>query len=104
MYAIFYWFIWWQKKAKWITILCIFLMSDGSIILSFDAFTKDYTEYIVVIINNVITITYSKFTEIFKRHTWASNLKLLVNNIYISIPIIIIGGLFFWEHAKYINI
>jgi len=79
-------------------------MSDGSIILSFDTFTKDYTEYIVVIINNVITITYSKFTEIFKRHTGASNLKLLVNNTYISIPIIMIGRLFFLEHVKYINI
>ena len=89
-----------KRKLSWITILCIFLMSGGSILVGYDTFTKDYTGYIVVIINNVITITYSKFTEVFKRHTGVSNLKLLVYNTYISIPILMIGGLFFGEHIK----
>ena len=89
-----------KRKLSWITIICIFLMSGGSILVGFDTFTKDYTGYIVVIINNVITITYSKFTEVFKRHTGVSNLKLLVYNTYLSIPILIIGALFFGEHIK----
>jgi hypothetical protein len=89
-----------KRKLSLITIICIFLMSGGSILVGFDTFTKDYTGYIVVIINNIITITYSKFTEVFKRHTGVSNLKLLVYNTYLSIPLLIIGALFFGEHLK----
>ena len=89
-----------KRKLSWITILSIFLMSGGSILVGFDTFTKDYTGYIVVIINNIITITYSKLTEVFKKHTGVSNLKLLVYNTYLSIPILMIGAFFFGEHQK----
>ena len=89
-----------KKKISFITMLCIFLMSGGSILVGLDTFTNDYSGYIIVIINNVITITYSKLTEIFKRHTGVSNLKLLVYNTYLAIPMLIIGICFCQEYKK----
>ena len=89
-----------KKKISFITMLCIFLMSGGSILVGLETFTSDYTGYIIVIINNAITITYSKLTEIFKRHTGVSNLKLLVFNTYLAIPMLIIGIIVCQEYVK----
>lgn len=36
-------------------------------------------------------ISYSKFTEVFRKHTGVSNLKLLVYNNYLAVPILIIA-------------
>ena len=44
-------------------------MSGGSILVGLDTFTNDYTGYIIVFVNNLITITYSKLTEVFRKHT-----------------------------------
>ena len=79
-----------KKKVSCITLLCIFLMAGGSLLIGFDTFTNDYSGYIIVFINNTITITYSKLTEVFRKHTGVSNLKLLVFNTYLAIPLLII--------------
>ena len=89
-----------KKKISFITILCIFLMTGGSILVGLNTFSNDYIGYIVVILNNIITITYCKFTEVFSKYTGVSNLKLLFYNTYLSIPILIVGVLFFGEHKK----
>ena len=89
-----------KKKISFITMLCIFLMSGGSILVGLDTFTNDYTGYIIVFINNAITITYSKLTEVFRKHTGVSNLKLLVFNTYLAIPMLVIGALTTGEHKK----
>ena len=82
-----------RKKISIITMLCIFLMTGGSILIGLETFTNDYTGYIIVFINNIITITYSKLTEVFKKHTGVSNLKLLVFNTFLAIPMLIIGSI-----------
>ena len=46
--------------------------------------------YIVVFFNNVTAISYSKYTEVFKKHTKVSNLKLLIYNNYLNMPILIL--------------
>ena len=92
-----------KRKISVITTICIFLMSGGSILVGLDTFTNDYTGYIVVLINNIITITYSKLTEVFKRHTNVSNLKLLVYNTYLAIPMLIGGAIYCGEHKKVYN-
>ena len=89
-----------KKKISIITMLCIFLMSGGSILVGLDTFTNDYTGYIIVIINNAITITYSKLTEVFRNHTGVSNLKLLVYNTYLATPVLTIGIFITGEYKK----
>ena len=92
-----------KKKISFITMLCIFLMSGGSILVGLETFAHDYMGYIIVFINNVLSITYSKLTEVFRKHTGVSNLKLLVFNTYLSIPMLIIGAFTCGEHKKIYN-
>ena len=77
-----------KKKIDFITILCIFLITGGSLIINSDTFSKDYLGYAVVIVNNIATITSSKFSEIFRKMTGDSNLKLLIYNAYIINPLL----------------
>ena len=79
-----------KKKLSYITITCIFLVAGGSILVGMDSFSNDYFGYVVVFFNNVTAISYSKFTEVFKKSTGVSNLKLLVYNNYLAVPILIV--------------
>ena len=78
-----------KKSIKLLTIFSVFLISIGTTLVSMDDFTSDYLGYIVVIINNTLTIIYVKFGENFKKKTGVTNLKLLVYNSYLSQPILI---------------
>ena len=84
-------FFYGKKKLSCITITCIFLVTGGSILVGMDSFSNDYFGYVVVFFNNVTAISYSKFTEVFRKHTGVSNLKLLVYNNYLAVPILIIA-------------
>ena len=89
-----------KKKISLITIICIFLMTVGSLLVGMDTFSNDYLGYILVFISDVIQIVYSKLIEVFRQHTGVSSLKLLIYNIFLSIPILIIGALVTGEHQK----
>jgi len=89
-----------KKKISLITIICIFLMTVGSLLVGMDTFSNDYLGYILVFISDVIQIVYSKLIEVFRQHTGVSSLKLLIYNIFLSIPILIIGALITGEHQK----
>ena len=89
-----------KKKISCLTISCIFLMTLGSLLVGMDTFSNDYWGYILVFISDIIQITYSKLIEVFRRHTGVSSLKLLIYNCYLSIPILIIGGLVTREYEK----
>ena len=82
-------FFYGKKKLSCITITCIFLVVGGSILVGIDSFSNDYFGYVVVFFNNVTAISYSKFTEVFRKKTGYSNLKLLVYNNYLAMPILI---------------
>ena len=92
-----------KKKIDFITILCIFLITGGSFIINSDTFTKDYLGYVVVIINNIATITSSKFSEVFRKMTGDSNLKLLIYNAYIINPLLFIGIFVSGEYKRLIK-
>ena len=77
-----------KKKIDFITILCIFLITGGSFIINSDTFSKDYLGYVVVLINNLATISSSKYSEVFRKKTGDSNLKLLIYNAYIINPLL----------------
>ena len=81
-------FFYGKKKLSCITISSIFLVAGGSILVGMDSFSNDYFGYIVVFFNNVTAISYSKFTEVFRKQTGVSNLKLLVYNNYLAMPIL----------------
>ena len=83
-------FFYGKKKLSCITITCIFLITGGSILVGMDTFSNDYFGYVVVFFNNVTAISYSKYTEVFKKHTKISIMKLLVYNNYLNIPILIL--------------
>ena len=92
-----------KKKIDFITILCIFLITGGSFIINSDTFSKDYLGYVVVIINNIATITSSKFSEVFRKMTGDSNLKLLIYNAYIINPLLFIGIFATGEYKRLID-
>ena len=96
-------FFWYKKPIKLITIFCVFLITVGTVLVSMDDFTYDYFGYFVVIINNTLTIIYVKFSEIFKKKTKVTNLKLLVYNSYLSNPILILMIFVSGEYSRVYN-
>ena len=92
-----------KKKIDFITILCIFLITGGSFIINSDTFSKDYLGYVVVLINNIATISSSKYSEVFRKKTGDSNLKLLIYNAYIINPLLFAGIFISGEHKRLIK-
>ena len=89
-----------KKKISWITIVCIFMMTVGSLLVGMDTFSNDYWGYILVFISDVVQIVYSKLIEVFRHYSNVSSLKLLIYNCYLSIPILIVGALVSNEQNK----
>ena len=89
-----------KKKIDFITILCIFLITGGSFIINSDTFSKDYFGYVVVLINNLATISSSKYSEVFRKKTGDSNLKLLIYNAYIINPLLFACIFITGEHKR----
>jgi hypothetical protein len=92
-----------KKKIDFITILCIFLITGGSFIINSDTFSKDYLGYVVVLINNIATISSSKYSEVFRKKTGDSNLKLLIYNAYIINPLLFLGIFVTGEYKRLIQ-
>ena len=92
-----------KKKFDYITILSIFLISGGSFIINSDSFSKDYLGYLIVFINNLTTICNSKYSELFKKKTGDSNLKLLIYNAYIINPLLFLGIFVTGEYKRLIT-
>lgn len=92
-----------KKKITMLTMFCIALITIGTLLIGSDDFTADYLGYLVVIINNTLTILYIKLTEGFKKKTGASNLKLLVYNSYLANPILIMAMFISGEYKKVID-
>ena len=92
-----------KKKIDFITILCIFLITGGSFIINSDTFSKDYLGYVVVLINNIATISSSKYSEVFRKKTGDSNLKLLIYNAYIINPLLFLGIFVTGEYKRLIT-
>ena len=89
-----------KKRITWITILCVFLMIGGSLLVGIDTFSDDYVGYILVFINDIISVVYRKLIESFRDVTGVSSLKLLLYNNILSIPILLIGALINGEYQN----
>lgn len=73
-----------KKKVSTVNVVCVILLTTGTMIVAMDDFTVDYLGYGIVLINNTITIIYIKYSEVFRSKTGVSNLKLIIYNSYIS--------------------
>jgi drug/metabolite transporter (DMT)-like permease len=78
-----------KSKITIFTSICVFIITFGSILSGVDNFSKDYLGIILTMISNCINVAYNKFTELFKKKTKVSNLKLLIYSNYLSGPILL---------------
>ena len=77
-----------KKKIRLTTILSIFLIVGGSLLVAKDSFYKDYLGYVIVLLSNFLTIVYCKLTEIYHKITGFSNIRLLIYNNYLTLIVL----------------
>ncbi len=80
-----------KKKFSCITVSSIILIVGGSFVIGYDKLDSNFKGYLVVIGNNLMSLLYTKYSEVFRNWTGFSNLKLLVYNAYICNPILLAG-------------
>ena len=80
-----------KKEFSCVTVSSIFLIVGGSFVIGYDKLDSNYKGYLVVIGNNLMSLLYTKYSEVFRNWTGFSNLKLLVYNAYICNPILLAG-------------
>jgi drug/metabolite transporter (DMT)-like permease len=89
-----------KKKISLTTILSIFLIVGGSLLVAKDSFTKDYLGYCVVLLSNILTIIYCKLTEIYHKITGYTNIQLLIYNNYLTLPSLFLGIFITGEYRR----
>ena len=89
-----------KKRFSCITVSSIILIVGGSFVIGYDKLDSNYKGYLVVIGNNIMSLLYTKYSEVFRKWTGFSNLKLLVYNAYICNPILLAGIFFFLVNKK----
>ena len=89
-----------KKKFGILTIFSLLLMTGGAFVIGSEKMSHDTIGYIVVFFNNAFTIMYAKFSEVFRKYTGVSNLKLLVYNSYLANPILIVGIFLSGEYKR----
>ena len=103
---------WGIKKITPFTSLCVFLVTFGGLLTGIDTFSRDYIGIAITMLSNLVNVAYNKFTELFRRRTGVSNLKLLVYNSYLAGPILFIfifitgeyrGLILFFTEEKYLS-
>jgi len=80
-----------KKKFSCVTVSSIILIVGGSFVIGYDKLDSNYKGYLVVLGNNLMSLLYTKYSEVFRNWTGFSNLKLLVYNAYICNPILLAG-------------
>ena len=89
-----------KKKFSCVTVSSIFLIVGGSFVIGYDKLDSNYKGYLVVLGNNLMSLLYTKYSEVFRNWTGFSNLKLLVYNAYICNPILLAGIFITGENVR----
>ena len=89
-----------KKKFSCVTVSSIILIVGGSFVIGYDKLDSNYLGYLVVIGNNIMSLLYTKYSEVFRSWTGFSNLKLLVYNAYICNPILLAGIFITGEYKR----
>ena len=89
-----------KAKFKKITIFCIFMILSGGFLMEILGSTINFYEFFYVFLNNISTVIYIKLIEKFRNKTGFTNLKLLIYNSILIIPILIFLIFFSCEYKK----
>ena len=66
----------------------VFITVIGTILTGYNDFTSDGFGYLIVFINNLLSVLYAQYSENFTKETGLPVLKLIIYNCYFSIPVI----------------
>ena len=89
-----------KKRFSCVTVSSIILIVGGSFVIGYDKLDSNYLGYLVVLGNNLMSLLYTKYSEVFRNWTGFSNLKLLVYNAYICNPILLAGIFITGEYVR----
>ena len=89
-----------KKRFSCVTISSIFLIVGGAFVIGYDKLDSNLIGYLVVLGNNLMSLLYTKYSEVFRNITGFSNLKLLVYNAYICNPILLAGIFITGEYKR----
>ena len=89
-----------KKKFSCVTVSSIILIVGGAFVIGYDKLDSNLLGYLVVLGNNLMSLLYTKYSEMFRNITGYSNLKLLVYNAYICNPILLAGIFITGEHKR----
>ena len=103
-----------KKKFSCITVSSIFLIVGGAFVIAKGTpeseeerkakenflWYEKFLGFFLVLLNNICSIGYTKFSEVFREKTNYSNFKLLIYNSRICTPFFIIGIFVTGEHLR----
>ena len=89
-----------KKRFSCVTISSIFLIVGGAFVIGYDKLDSNLIGYLVVLGNNLMSLLYTKYSEVFRNITGFSNLKLLVYNAHICNPILLAGIFITGEYKR----
>ena len=78
-----------RKKISNLNILEVILLTIGAILTGIDDYSTDYKGYIAVFLKNTTGLINLEISENFKKKNGVTNLKLLIYNSFLVIPILI---------------
>ena len=92
-----------KKRFSCVTVSSIILIVGGAFVIGYDKLDSNLLGYLVVLGNNLMSLLYTKYSEVFRNITGFSNLKLLVYNAYICNPILLAGIFITGEYKRLIE-
>lgn len=85
-----YQYFWKKKKISNLNIFEVILLTIGAILTGIDDYSTDIKGYIAIFLKNVTGLINLEVSENFKKNYGMTNLKLLIYNSFLIIPMLII--------------
>jgi solute carrier family 35 protein len=89
-----------KRKISNLNILEVILLTIGAILTGLDDYTTDIKGYIAVFLKNTTGLINLEISENFKKKNGVTNLKLLIYNSFLIIPILLFAILISGEYTK----
>jgi len=89
-----------KRKISKLNILEVILLTIGAILTGMDDYSTDIKGYIAVFLKNTTGLINLEISENFKKKNGVTNLKLLIYNSFLIIPILLFAILISGEYTK----
>ena len=89
-----------KRKISNLNIMEVILLTIGAILTGLDDYTTDIKGYIAVFLKNTTGLINLEISENFKKKNGVTNLKLLIYNSFLIIPILLFAILISGEYTK----